>query len=75
MKYILWKRLKTKTVKEFESANVNDVVKYAQTLGYKFTGFSYVGGFATFNDGKYTYSLQGQFNNIVCSYKPEIIKF
>ena len=73
MKYILWKQLKTKSVKVFESPNINDVVKYAKSSNLRFSGFSYVGQFATYTDEKRMYSIQGQYNGIVCSYKPDVI--
>lgn len=74
MKYILWKRLKTKTVNEFESENAQEVYDYAKSKGIQFEQFGYFGGFAEFTDGKHNYSMQGQCNGMVCSYDKNIIK-
>lgn len=76
MKYILWKQLKTKAVNEFDSEDIQEVLDYAVLKGYEYTGESYVGGFATFTNGKHTFSVQGQHSTlgIVCSYAKDLIK-
>mgnify|MGYP000959684326 FL=1 len=73
MKYILWKKLKTKTVNEFESENIQEVLDYAILKGYEYLGIGYIGGFALFTDGKYNYSVQGQVSGMVCSYDKNLI--
>lgn len=68
MKYILWKRLKTKAINVFEHEDIQKVLDFAITQGYEYTGQSYLGGFTTFTNGKHSFSVQGQYNGIVCSY-------
>lgn len=74
MKYILWKRLKTKSINEFESEDIQEVLDYAVLKGYEFTGLGYIGGFAQFTNGKHNFSVQGQVHGIVCSYDRELVK-
>lgn len=73
MKYLLKKKLKTKSVVEFASDDIQKVVDYTAYHNYQFTGFTYIGGFAHFTNGKHTFTIQGDVDGIVCSYDKSLV--